>query len=461
MAWYKAGTIAVTNGSKVVTGSGTAFIASVRNGFILSAPDDRVYEIDGIQSDSQFTLAAPYKGATAAEQGYSIAPTQGVIADLSEKAAELVGSFGSVRDAFPGIKQDITAAQTTASSGVTKAGAAQAAANAAQSTANAALPKASGSAYNLSLSGVLQSTDTFYAANQYAYRLVYGNTWGPEVLARWDGATVNRWMQWGYRNNSQAYTTIMMMDTNNPGIIISPNAARVRGDSMFEVHNTLAVVPATQSGIGGANQSASCLYVGGSGGRSINAAMAINASGLDYAEYMTKSGDFVLEKGGVTGINAAGKLTNKFAEAVTFLVKSTDPAYVGGDTWGNADIVGTPPLPIFRMEGVEATTDTPATAPETDAEWGIRQTQYDKAVVAYQGRMEEVRKNVDRMAFCGQVPVNVLGAKAGDYIVPVADGAGIKGIAVRYPNIDQYMIAVGKVIAIESDGRARIIVKTV
>ena len=148
--------------------------------------------------------------------------------------------------------------------------------------------------------------------------------------------------------------------------------------------------------------------------RSINAGGTVNASGADYAEYMIKCGDFTLSKGGIAGIDSNGKLTNVFADAVSFVVKSTDPSYVGNDKWG-VDLKG-------------------------DA-------------------LEAARQLVDRIAFAGQVPVNVTGAKAGDYIVPVVDGTEIKGIAVTSPTFEQYQIAVGKVIAIDTDGRARIIVK--
>lgn len=150
--------------------------------------------------------------------------------------------------------------------------------------------------------------------------------------------------------------------------------------------------------------------------RSINAGGTINASGADYAEYMTKAGEFVLAKGDVCGINADGKLTNVFADAVSFVVKSTDPSYVGGDSWG-ADFNDDP-------EGFEA-----------------------------------ARQKVDRIAFAGQVPVNVLGATPGQYIVPVNDNGAIKGIAVSNPTFEQYQSAVGKVIAVQDDGRALIIVK--
>jgi hypothetical protein len=148
--------------------------------------------------------------------------------------------------------------------------------------------------------------------------------------------------------------------------------------------------------------------------RSINAAGTVNASGADYAEYMTKASDFTVAKGDVVGIDTNGKLTNVFADAISFCVKSTAPSYVGGDTWG------------AELEGAE---------------------------------LEAARQIVDRIAFAGQVPVNVLGATAGQYIIPTNDSGAIKGQAVTNPTFEQYQQAVGKVIAIESDGRARIIVK--
>jgi hypothetical protein len=153
--------------------------------------------------------------------------------------------------------------------------------------------------------------------------------------------------------------------------------------------------------------------------RSINAAGTINASGADYAEYMTKVGDFTIAKGDVCGVTADGQLTNEFANAISFVVKSTNPSYVGGDTWGSGF--------DDNPEGLEV-----------------------------------ARQTVDRIAFAGQVPVNVTGATPGQYIVPVAatDG-GITGIAKDEADLTlpEYMRAVGKVIATESDGRARIIVK--
>jgi hypothetical protein len=169
---------------------------------------------------------------------------------------------------------------------------------------------------------------------------------------------------------------------------------------------------------GGYSTAGTAIIVGknSSTSRSINAGGTVNASGADYAEYMEKAGEFFIAKGDVCGIDANGKLTNVYANAVAFVVKSTNPSYVGGDSWG-AGYKDDP-------EGLEA-----------------------------------ARQKVDRIAFSGQVPVNVLGATPGQYIVPVNDNGAIKGVAVSNPSFEQYQMAIGKVIAIEDDGRARIIVK--
>jgi len=212
--------------------------------------------------------------------------------------------------------------------------------------------------------------------------------------------------------------------TASAGAVFKVTSATASGKS-FEVYSNASAVnnafqvngSGTVNGVAtGASAAASLLTVNKDTGssRSINAAGTINASGADYAEYMTKSGDFVIGKGDVAGIDANGKLTNVFANAVSFVVKSTDPSYVGNDKWG------------VDLEG--------------DA-------------------LEAARQLVDRVAFAGQVPVNVTGATTGDYIVPVVDGIGIKGISVSNPTFEQYKLAVGKVIAIDADGRARIIVK--
>lgn len=76
MAWYRNGTISVTNGSAVVTGSGTLWVdAGVLNsGDITAGPDGNLYEILSIQSNTALTLASNYLGSTASGQSYAIMP---------------------------------------------------------------------------------------------------------------------------------------------------------------------------------------------------------------------------------------------------------------------------------------------------------------------------------------------------------------------------------------------------
>jgi hypothetical protein len=165
-------------------------------------------------------------------------------------------------------------------------------------------------------------------------------------------------------------------------------------------------------------------------GRSINAGGTINASGADYAEYMLKAIDETINKGDIVGVNENGELTNIFADAKSFVVKSTNPSYVGGDTWGSVDEIGKMP---------ENPTD------EEKAE--------------YEAKLEAARKKVDRVAFSGQVPCNVLNAQVGDYIIPINNNGKIAGQSVTNPTFEQYQISVGKVWKIMEDGRAWIAVK--
>lgn len=184
-------------------------------------------------------------------------------------------------------------------------------------------------------------------------------------------------------------------------------------------------------------------------GRGINTGGTINASGADYAEYLIKAllcG--TIAPGQIVGIDADGKLTDKWDHAVTFVSKSTNPCMVGGDTWAQ-ELGARPAAPVRVMPD------------DADEEWAAKEAAYATEVQAFDAALEALRQTVDRIAFAGQVPVNVFGATPGQYIVPVQDGEGIDGMAMDEDdmNLKQYMRSIGKVIAIEGDGRARIIVK--
>ena len=179
--------------------------------------------------------------------------------------------------------------------------------------------------------------------------------------------------------------------------------------------------------------------------RSINAAGTFNASGADYAEYMTKDSDFSAQKGDLLGVLPSGKLTNQFDDAIHFLLKSTNPCMVGGDVWGTEAIVGEKPK-------------EPENATEEEKE------AYVIALAAWKARLEAERQKVDRMAFAGQVPVNIQGTTPGDYIIPLrnADGTiGVAAVSKADMSFSQYQSAVGRVISILEDGRANVIVKAV
>ena len=127
-----------------------------------------------------------------------------------------------------------------------------------------------------------------------------------------------------------------------------------------------------------------------------------------------------------------GKLTKTWSDAISFVVKSTDPSLVGGDSWA----AHLPPRPEQAKD-------------EDDAA-------FESRLAAWEAELEEARLCVDRIAFCGQVPCNVTGDfDVGDYIVAAANGGGIKAVAVKADDmtLPQYMRRIGKVWAIR-DGRA-------
>lgn len=207
-----------------------------------------------------------------------------------------------------------------------------------------------------------------------------------------------------------------------------------------------------------------------SNSRSINAAGTINASGADYAEYLTKAADCaVIAKGQLVGIDADGKLTDKWSRKIAGVIKSTDPSYVGGDKWGTPEALGIaqpvaptePALPVLADDA----SDEERLAVETKSlqDWQAFEAAsavFEQEMQVLNVAVEAARQKVDRIAFSGQVPCNVSGSFAvGDYVVAAQDGDGIKAVAVTSPTFDQYREAVGRIIAIEPDGRPRVIVK--
>lgn len=98
MAWYRTGTVAVTNNSNVITGTGTSWVDGAAVGETFLGPDAQVYEITSIVSGTSLRVSPNYKGSTATAQAYAIMPTQGYLRDLAAQAAALVNSYQAVRD---------------------------------------------------------------------------------------------------------------------------------------------------------------------------------------------------------------------------------------------------------------------------------------------------------------------------------------------------------------------------
>ena len=211
--------------------------------------------------------------------------------------------------------------------------------------------------------------------------------------------------------------------------------------------------------------------------RSINCAGTVNASGADYAEYERNNG-LTITKGSIVGFKADGTLTATFSEAVRFGIKSTNPSYVGGDTWGSEEIVGKRPDEPQRVAdkteqrligaAVPATETEPALeaiygtavieAGDTDAEWQAKQDAYAAAKAAFEAALETARQQVDRIAYSGKVPCNVTGAIPGGYIIAVESAGAIAGEFVADPDFAQYKKAVGRVNRILPDGRCEVAV---
>ena len=184
--------------------------------------------------------------------------------------------------------------------------------------------------------------------------------------------------------------------------------------------------------------------------RTINAAGTINASGADYAEYMYKADNCgEIQKGEIVGVNSEGQLTKQYDESVSFVVKSTDPSIVGGDTWFSGEFRETEPRYLFDKELAEDATQTEVDEfnrleSEYKEKFELDILEYRQRKTDFESRMETARQSVDRIAFCGQVPI-IYNASVGDYIIPSRNSDGTIGIeTTKTPTFEQHLKCVGK-----------------
>lgn len=519
MAWERRGTVAVTNGGVIVTGAGTQFNGNVQPGHAINLPDGRVYEVLSVDSQTQITLGSPYMGSSAGGQAYSVQPNQGFaqtaatrLADLLAQAAgwisgALAGRFGDGSPAAPGMT--FAADQDT---GARRYG------ENAFSLVTGGVDRLLLNPTGAELRGQWGVTGLSYVYNGQQMRFCNASNanWGTIQCVSTDASaslSITDGSGLGIRLDGSGNMLVgaqlarggahtVMKPVSQGASVLSVGASDANPSAVFAAVTSYAP-----------NGSGAAIYVGrdSSTNRAINSTGTVNASGADYAEYMLKAaGCGLIAKGDVCGVDRDGKLTKTWADAVTFVIKSTDPSLVGGDTWDahlppkpenpgsepGAPVAPTPPEPIGdapaipirqdeeaddafasrqadyvyarflyeqRIEAMQAYDAAMAGHPAALAQWHAAREAWAQAAAVYAADLKEweaahekARQCVDRIAFCGQVPANVLGDfEVGDYIIAAASGAGIKAVAVKADDmtLPQYMRRIGKVWAIR-DGRA-------
>lgn len=88
--------------------------------------------------------------------------------------------------------------------------------------------------------------------------------------------------------------------------------------------------------------------------------------------------------------------------------------------------------------------------------------EWQEAVNKLEDQRAIVRSGVERIAYCGKVPVNVIGAKPGQHLIPSpTSSGGISAIAVNSDTLSfhQSIISLGIVNRVLSDGRAEIVIR--
>lgn len=93
-AWYRTGTLSVTNGSATVTGSSTGWNTTVRAGDFLFVGSSQPVEVGSVVSNTQLTLVNTWAGATASGQSYAVAPgaAWGDVSQYAVEAARIIAN---------------------------------------------------------------------------------------------------------------------------------------------------------------------------------------------------------------------------------------------------------------------------------------------------------------------------------------------------------------------------------
>lgn len=110
MTWYSTGNVTLTQGSNVITATGSSFLANVRVGDMFLGPVMDVYEISGVQADGQLQIAKEYAGESYTGTDWSICPTSAQLKVLAKQVADLVAIYQDI----PAAAQDADAAKQQA-----------------------------------------------------------------------------------------------------------------------------------------------------------------------------------------------------------------------------------------------------------------------------------------------------------------------------------------------------------
>ena len=106
MSWYRTGTVAVTNGSKTVTGVGTLWTTAVNAGDAFALvdanlnPTDAWYEVESVTNNTTLVLKQSYAGSTGSNKQYCVFNLVGNMTtpSFAQRLAQFFASFQSLID---------------------------------------------------------------------------------------------------------------------------------------------------------------------------------------------------------------------------------------------------------------------------------------------------------------------------------------------------------------------------
>lgn len=142
MAWYRSGTVALTNGNTEVVGTGTQFLNNVKAGDIFIGPDGLLYEIASVNTSTGIILQIGYAGASVNGATYEIVPTTINLKQLAQRVADLIALYNE-------IPQDVSASQDAAAASAAAAAASRTSAATSETNAASSATSASTAAAQL------------------------------------------------------------------------------------------------------------------------------------------------------------------------------------------------------------------------------------------------------------------------------------------------------------------------